>query len=346
MTEFGFGAKWGGRAGKGLSGSISTFGAMEARRSCFKRAARASAPKPGRLFGYFAILPRADDYSSLSLTIRLNIYTPTTLLPAFEQLFRRLTKELPPEIVENLVPRRVVKRHGSCNSVLMWKFWDRRQTSATLPIDYNGYGINYDPNHFETTNTDWILKLKFNTVRVYATVLDVRRFLINRLPKVCPGGFIWTEHPRELRMEWPFSFFGAPEELPDILLPKLLSLVKATYPVVDSLLEAIQSGERLSSREQLIDSREPSRARAANGARVANRGALSHSISFKVRQEVLRTHGYFCSICGNAFLETDEIHIDHVVPFSRGGLTIPENLKPAHARCNLMKGSGNKSRRN
>ncbi len=35
----------------------------------------------------------------------------------------------------------------------------------------------------------------------------------------------------------------------------------------------------------------------------------------------------------------DDLHIDHVVPVSRGGLTEPENLQTLCAPCNLRKGN-------
>ena len=35
----------------------------------------------------------------------------------------------------------------------------------------------------------------------------------------------------------------------------------------------------------------------------------------------------------------DAIHIDHIIPFSKGGSSEVGNLQPAHADCNLRKGA-------
>lgn len=267
-------------------------------------------------------------------------YTPESLLPAFQELFRRFTAEIGPNLSANLKARRVVKRHGSCNSVLMWKFWDRRQTEATLPPDYNGYGINYDPDRYETTNTDWALKLKFNTVRIYQGGVNVREYLCRELPLVCPKSFKWTDHPRELRMEWFFSFDGPVAKLPDKVLPRLVELFKATYPVVDSLMQQVESSIAIYNPEKLKTGKSRIYAPAAKGAEVQNRGALRHGISRSLRTAVLAEYGRKCAICGIPFNATDDIHIDHATSFAAGGLTVLENLRPTHGLCNLKKGSG------
>lgn len=40
--------------------------------------------------------------------------------------------------------------------------------------------------------------------------------------------------------------------------------------------------------------------------------------------------------CGEPGWE-DGLHLDHVVPLSKGGPDLITNVKPSHARCNLAK---------
>lgn len=61
-----------------------------------------------------------------------------------------------------------------------------------------------------------------------------------------------------------------------------------------------------------------------------------------LRGLVIRIHGIACYVCGNECLieKKDQYHpsyltIDHVVPKVRGGSDHLENLRPAHARCNM-----------
>ena len=45
-----------------------------------------------------------------------------------------------------------------------------------------------------------------------------------------------------------------------------------------------------------------------------------------------------CAICGKEF-PLDKMHADHIVPWSRGGHTTPENLQMLCVECNLRKGA-------
>ena len=66
--------------------------------------------------------------------------------------------------------------------------------------------------------------------------------------------------------------------------------------------------------------------------------------------EVLLTHGTICHLCDRPIdmVATRKVgyygwenglHLDHVIPLSKGGLDTLENVKPAHARCNINKGA-------
>lgn len=53
---------------------------------------------------------------------------------------------------------------------------------------------------------------------------------------------------------------------------------------------------------------------------------------------ILAEHGPVCHICGGEISPSD-LHFDHVIPVSRGGAHSAENIRPAHARCNIAKGA-------
>lgn len=53
---------------------------------------------------------------------------------------------------------------------------------------------------------------------------------------------------------------------------------------------------------------------------------------------ILAEHGMVCHICGGEIPTLDDLHFDHVIPLARGGLHVPENIRPSHAVCNLRKG--------
>jgi 5-methylcytosine-specific restriction endonuclease McrA len=64
--------------------------------------------------------------------------------------------------------------------------------------------------------------------------------------------------------------------------------------------------------------------------------------------QVLELHGAVCHICGNPIdLTLDRrigkegwemsLHIDHVIPISKGGPDKLSNVKPSHGKCNLKK---------
>lgn len=49
--------------------------------------------------------------------------------------------------------------------------------------------------------------------------------------------------------------------------------------------------------------------------------------------------GHKCALCGEAF-EFDEMQGDHIVPWSKGGKTVPENCQMLCTQCNIKKANG------
>lgn len=56
----------------------------------------------------------------------------------------------------------------------------------------------------------------------------------------------------------------------------------------------------------------------------------------RLRMAVIARDGLICGICRGRVHEWD-VHIDHIVPVSRGGMSIMSNLRVTHSKCNLRK---------
>lgn len=63
------------------------------------------------------------------------------------------------------------------------------------------------------------------------------------------------------------------------------------------------------------------------------------SISWRLRFIVMRQDGFKCKICGRSPATDPKIvlHVDHIVPWSKGGETVSENLQTLCSKCNIGK---------
>ncbi|MGD9157176.1 MAG: HNH endonuclease [Desulfobacteraceae bacterium] len=59
------------------------------------------------------------------------------------------------------------------------------------------------------------------------------------------------------------------------------------------------------------------------------------TITEAVRNEIFHRDGYVCVDCGSGI----DLQIDHIIPFSRGGLTEKSNLQTMCRKCNSKKGN-------
>ena len=67
----------------------------------------------------------------------------------------------------------------------------------------------------------------------------------------------------------------------------------------------------------------------------------SRDISDRMRFRILMRDGFSCQSCGASPQKQRgvELHVDHVLPWSKGGETVEENLQTKCQKCNLGKGS-------
>ncbi len=91
---------------------------------------------------------------------------------------------------------------------------------------------------------------------------------------------------------------------------------------------------------QLIQ--ELNRARELRDSRTTIQGLRQRErslMSNRLRTDILRRDGGRCRMCGASAAEGVTLHIDHIVPVSHGGRTLPQNLQVLCQECNLGKGA-------
>lgn len=55
------------------------------------------------------------------------------------------------------------------------------------------------------------------------------------------------------------------------------------------------------------------------------------------KSQLINRFGAICQICGEPFKSMKDITIDHIEPFSKGGLDEMENYQLAHEKCSHLK---------
>lgn len=58
-----------------------------------------------------------------------------------------------------------------------------------------------------------------------------------------------------------------------------------------------------------------------------------------LRYDVMRRDGFRCQICGATAADGYKLHVDHILPVSKGGKTEMGNLRTLCERCNMGKGA-------
>jgi 5-methylcytosine-specific restriction endonuclease McrA len=67
--------------------------------------------------------------------------------------------------------------------------------------------------------------------------------------------------------------------------------------------------------------------------------AIRPSLPKALREAVIARDGMVCGLCSGVVENRADIHIDHIVPVSRGGSDHLGNLQVSHSWCNLAKGA-------
>ena len=57
----------------------------------------------------------------------------------------------------------------------------------------------------------------------------------------------------------------------------------------------------------------------------------------ELRKRIMIRDNYTCQMCGKYMPDEVGLHIDHIVPVSKGGKTIESNLQVLCSKCNVRK---------
>lgn len=117
------------------------------------------------------------------------------------------------------------------------------------------------------------------------------------------------------------------------------SALKAFLRQVDTDIASSHNSENVKPKEEVAESRKLRNNWHHNNLSSENR--RRRDISLGLRYDVLRRDRFRCVICGAnpaARIEC-ELHVDHVIPISRGGSTNIKNLRTLCNACNVGKGA-------
>jgi len=269
------------------------------------------------------------------------MYTKEELTPLLLETFRRTKNKLPSEIGSRLTSSDHVRNHGSYRTFYLFNVWDVHQ-AAILHRDYFCYCFGYLGSEVlkqrKNDGKTWFLHLWINAIRLYRSQQEIRQILEVDVRKACPNGFTYRATDRFVEAKMSFEFDRPISDLPDFLTPCYVRLVRAIHPVllpiIDSFTEPLTKEERRAAilgrkRKYYGPDSRPSQQLVREYTR---------SIPPSWRRQVLETFGHRCVRCRKP-VDVRTAHMDHVLPFSRGGGTTLKNLQPLCGPCNLKKGN-------
>ena len=133
-----------------------------------------------------------------------------------------------------------------------------------------------------------------------------------------------------------FEFDRPLSQLPGFLSPHYVKLIGAIHPVllpiIDSFTEPLTKDEW---RAAIIGHKRRYYGPESHPSPESIR-EYTRSIPPSWRPKVLARFDHLCVRC-EAALTTRTAHMDHIVPFSKGGGTTFDNLQPLCGPCNLAK---------
>ncbi len=99
--------------------------------------------------------------------------------------------------------------------------------------------------------------------------------------------------------------------------------------------------EYINEEDDESDEEIPENIQTENAQKEVTKRKTKKDISDRLRFTILMRDGFRCQSCGRSPVTTPgvELHVDHIVPWTKGGETEPDNLQAKCKECNLGKGN-------
>jgi hypothetical protein len=267
-------------------------------------------------------------------------YSKEQLTPHAKRLFENLKTKLPPEIAARLRSQTKFTTHGTRKSVYNFDIWDSSQ-NGVLPRNYFKYCLAYDYEKLNDGEHDGYFHLWLSTVRIYRQHSEIKQFLEREIPDIAPRGFkLEFCEDRAISCGKVFNWPTELEGLEDIILKDYVRLIGAIHPLLIPIIDRF-SASSFDSNDRKAEVKQRGRVPIARKGGPLNREKLriyTRSIPPSWRSQLLDKANHKCHHCG-AELSARKVHIDHIVPFSKGGDTVLSNLQALCGPCNLAKGN-------
>ena len=108
--------------------------------------------------------------------------------------------------------------------------------------------------------------------------------------------------------------------------------------VIETVFDMLWREHKKARRERERERKREKRRQEYQDRRMAN-DAEHAKVTRAMRYDVLRRDGFRCVRCGRGREDGVKLHVDHIVPVSRGGKSTMDNLQTLCEDCNCGKGN-------
>lgn len=267
-------------------------------------------------------------------------FSKEELLPHARRIFEGVTNKLPEVISSRLKCSRTFTTHGTRKTQYVFEIWDKFQ-NGVLPKSHFKYCVVYDYARLNSPQHDGYFHLWLNTVRIYRERERIRPLLERKISEAAPKGFkLEFVEDRAISCGKVFSFPNDLKRLDQLIAADLTTLIGAIHPILIPIIDEF-SVESLTSKERHAEVKRRGKIPISRKGGPLDREKVrqyTRSIPPSWRINILEEAGYKCRNCGTC-LKLNQPHIDHIVPFSKGGDTVLINLQALCSDCNLKKGN-------